>query len=81
VKGLYLSRDYEGVALTLVDSLSTLAVIGDSRRFQESVNWVTNHVRESPSEQALYFTGCRSCKARILLCSIFRYIHGEQSCN
>jgi mannosidase alpha-like ER degradation enhancer 1 len=39
-----LPQNYEGVALTLIDSLSTLAVIGDKREFQKAVFWIKNNL-------------------------------------
>eukprot|EP01083_Nonionella_stella_P213128 768926_1 len=41
VKGVH----YVGVALTLIDSLDTLAVLGDTERFREGVNYLSAHVR------------------------------------
>lgn len=35
---------YSGCALSLIDALSTLAVIGDRARFQEGVNWLLQNV-------------------------------------
>ncbi len=37
MKGLEGNKGYSGVALTLIDSLSTLAVIGDAVNFEKSV--------------------------------------------
>ena len=47
VKGLKGNKGYSGVALTLIDALSTLVVIGDAKRFQEAVSWLTKHVGHS----------------------------------
>ena len=54
VKGLKGNKGYSGVALTLIDALSTLVVIGDAKRFQEAVSWLTNNVCHS------YFPGLQS---------------------
>ena len=35
---------YSGCALSLIDALSTLAVIGDRARFQDGVNWLLLNV-------------------------------------
>ena len=35
---------YSGCALSLIDALSTLAVIGDRTRFQHGVNWLLQNV-------------------------------------
>lgn len=37
-------QGYEGVALTLIDSLSTLAVIGNSTEFEKGVWWLVEKV-------------------------------------
>ncbi|CAL8468306.1 g7846 [Coccomyxa elongata] len=44
VKGLEGNKGYSGVALTLIDSLSTLAVIGDAVNFEESVLWLSDNL-------------------------------------
>ncbi len=44
VKGLAGNKGYSGVALTLIDALSTLAVIEDGARFHEAVSWLTKNV-------------------------------------
>jgi hypothetical protein len=36
----HLSPTYNGTALTLVESLSTLAVLGNHTEFEKGVNWV-----------------------------------------
>ena len=36
----HLSDSYQGVAMTLIDSLSTLAVLGDAAEFASSVEWL-----------------------------------------
>ena len=46
--GVAVSGNYRGAALTLTDALSTLAVIGDARNFERSVNWLVAKVRPSP---------------------------------
>lgn len=40
----YLNNSYSGVAMTLIDSLSTLAVIGNHTEFAKNVNWIAKHV-------------------------------------
>ena len=35
---------YSGCALSIIDALSTLAVIGDRARFQDAVNWLLLNV-------------------------------------
>lgn len=45
MKGLEGNKWYSGVALTLIDSLSTLAVIGDAVNFEKSVLWLSENVR------------------------------------
>ena len=35
---------YNGVALTLIDSLDTLAVLGNASEFAKGVRWVGSHV-------------------------------------
>ena len=37
-------QDYQGVAMTLIDSMSTLAVLGNASEFQRQVHWLTHHV-------------------------------------
>ena len=45
-------QGYEGVALTLIDTLSTLAVIGNKTEFEKGVWWLTERVRcQSPQPQ------------------------------
>ncbi|EIE19324.1 seven-hairpin glycosidase [Coccomyxa subellipsoidea C-169] len=44
VKGLAGNKGYSGVALTLIDALSTLAVIEDAARFHEAVSWLTKNL-------------------------------------
>jgi len=39
-----ISDKYQGVAMTLIDSLSTLAVLGNSSEFQKQVRWLINNV-------------------------------------
>lgn len=36
-----LSQNYSGVALTLIDSLSTLVVLGDKKEFEKAVKWLS----------------------------------------
>ena len=38
------SRAYQGIALTLIDSLDTLAMVGNASEFAWAVNWVAEHV-------------------------------------
>lgn len=40
-----LSADYEGVALSLVDALTTLAVMGNASEFAWAVRWLSANVR------------------------------------
>lgn len=44
VQNLRKKTAYSGCALSLIDALSTLAVIGDRARFQEGVNWLLQNV-------------------------------------
>ena len=53
MKGLEGNKGYSGVALTLIDSLSTLAVIGDAVNFEKSVLWLSKNVRPHPSALTL----------------------------
>ncbi len=39
-----MNADYSGAALTLIDALSTLAVIGDTDNFQSGVTWLVDNV-------------------------------------
>lgn len=39
------SKGYQGVALTLIDSLSTLAVMGNKTEFEKGVWYVAHQVR------------------------------------
>lgn len=39
-----MGADYQGVAMTLIDSMSTLAVLGNASEFQKQVHWLTQHV-------------------------------------
>lgn len=41
----YLNTSYQGVAMTLIDSLSSLAVLGNRSEFAKNVNWLARHVR------------------------------------
>ena len=40
-----LTENYEGVALSLVDALSTLAVMGNASEFSWAVQWLSANVR------------------------------------
>ena len=40
-----LSADYEGVALSLVDALTTLAVMGNASEFAWAARWLSANVR------------------------------------
>jgi len=40
-----LTENYEGVALSLVDALSTLAVMGNATEFSWAVQWLSANVR------------------------------------
>jgi len=44
VQDLHSNLAYSGCALTLIDALSTLAVIGDRSNFETSVNWLLQNV-------------------------------------
>jgi mannosidase alpha-like ER degradation enhancer 1 len=44
VEGVPVNADYSGAALTLIDALSTLAVIGDTDNFQSGVTWLVDNV-------------------------------------
>lgn len=37
-------EQYQGVALTLIDSLSTLAVVGNQSEFEKGVWWIAEQV-------------------------------------
>lgn len=37
-------EDYQGVAMTLIDSMSTLAVLGNASEFEKQVHWLIHHV-------------------------------------
>ena len=43
-----ISSEYQGVAMTLIDTISTLAVLGNSSEFQRNVNWLVRNVRPLP---------------------------------
>lgn len=53
MKGVEGNKGYSGVALTLIDTLSTLAVIQDADRFQLAVSWLTSNVRAAPHKPPL----------------------------
>eukprot|EP00884_Botryococcus_braunii_P002291 jgi/Botrbrau1/12062/Bobra.0295s0017.1 len=40
----YLNSSYQGVAMTLIDSLSSLAVLGNRSEFAKNVNWLARHM-------------------------------------
>lgn len=40
----HLSEEYSGVALTLIDSMSTLAVLGNVSEFRKNVRWLEEHL-------------------------------------
>ena len=44
VQNLRQQTAYSGCALSLIDALSTLAVIGDRARFQSGINWLLQNV-------------------------------------
>ena len=48
VQGLHSNVAYTGCALTLIDSLSTLAVLGDASNFETSLNWLVQNVSACP---------------------------------
>jgi mannosidase alpha-like ER degradation enhancer 1 len=39
------TKGYQGLAMTLIDSLSTLAVIGDAAEFRKQVKWVGENIQ------------------------------------
>jgi hypothetical protein len=41
----FLNSSYQGVAMTLIDSLSSLAVLGNRSEFAKNVYWLSRHVR------------------------------------
>eukprot|EP00232_Nephroselmis_pyriformis_P019699 CAMPEP_0182886742 /NCGR_PEP_ID=MMETSP0034_2-20130328/20405_1 /TAXON_ID=156128 /ORGANISM="Nephroselmis pyriformis, Strain CCMP717" /LENGTH=289 /DNA_ID=CAMNT_0025020081 /DNA_START=34 /DNA_END=900 /DNA_ORIENTATION=+ len=43
--GRHLNRQYKGVAMTLIDSLSTLAILEDRVEFEKAVRWLANDLR------------------------------------
>lgn len=52
LEGLPSSEGYHGVALTLIDSLSTLAVLGERSEFEKGVRWLQEHVSISSCHAA-----------------------------
>ena len=50
VEGVPVNTEYSGAALTLIDTLSTLAVIGDAKNFEAGVNWLLDNVSAAPPE-------------------------------
>ena len=38
------SEEYQGVAMTLIDTMSTLAILGNASEFQKNMHWLTNNV-------------------------------------
>ena len=44
MQDLHSNLAYSGCALTLIDALSTLAVIGDCSNFETSVDWLLQNV-------------------------------------
>ena len=42
------SEEYQGVAMTLIDTMSTLAILGNTSEFQKNTHWLTNNVRPPP---------------------------------
>ena len=59
VDGVPVNGDYSGVALTMTDALSTLAVIGDAHNFERSVNWLIDNVRPGPGLRVVLLWGRR----------------------
>ena len=47
--------DYQGVAMTLIDSMSTLAVLGNASEFQKQAHWLTHHVSAFPAPDQIGF--------------------------
>ena len=39
----YFDEEYDGVAMSLIESLSTLAVVGNTTEFTKSVDWLSKH--------------------------------------
>ena len=54
-------EDYQGVAMTLIDSMSTLAVLGNASEFQRQVHWLTHHVSSTAPTVKLVCL----CRARL----------------
>ena len=48
VQGVHSNFAYSGCALSVIDALSTLAVLGDSSNFEASVNWLVQNVSGHP---------------------------------
>lgn len=60
-----LSADYEGVALTLVDALTTLAVMGNASEFAWAARWLSANVRPD---------ACRPCASAMLMHAGFAFL-------
>ena len=54
-------QGYQGVALTLIDSLSTLAVIGNQSEFEKGVWWLAHEVHHLLSILSHSCLGCICC--------------------
>ncbi len=54
-------QGYQGVALTLIDSLSTLAVIGNQSEFEKGVWWLAHEVYHSLYIHSNNFMSCICC--------------------
>ena len=39
------SKEYQGVAMTLIDTMSTLAILGNASEFQKNMHWLIHNVR------------------------------------
>ena len=42
----YFNKEYDGLAMSLIESLSTLAVMGNGEEFTKSVDWLSKHWME-----------------------------------
>ncbi|KAK3260378.1 hypothetical protein CYMTET_30660 [Cymbomonas tetramitiformis] len=62
LRGEHLSKTYNGVALTLIDSLSTLAVLGNSTEFAKAVQWISSEVNFDVDVRVNVF----ECNIRVL---------------
>ena len=77
---------YSGCALSVIDALSTLAVLGDSSNFEASVNWLVQTVSAHPPLicQLSLMPGpvsSNACNLSAAMCCVLPHLNLDSHCS